>query len=223
MNPLSIFACENQPIVLEGLVRILGSVNELRLSGHAPDLEATLQRVACHQPDILLLGQPPALKSILPLLARAREVAVKASIILWVAERSDMDSFRALQMGARGVIARTQPVDAIIECLRSVGRGNVWLDASSRAAAPQSRSGFRVTPREGEIIELVCRGLKNREIAEVMAITAGTVKVHLMHIFKKTGARDRFQLALHGQQILASIASEGRSCSRGQQARAASP
>lgn len=208
MNPLSIFACENQPIVLEGLIRILGGVNELRLSGHAPDLEATLRRVACEQPNILLLGQPPTLKSILPLLARARQVAMEASIILWVAEMSDIDSFRALQMGAKGVIARTQPVSAILECFRSVGQGNVWLEASSRVALPRSQSRFRVTPRESEIIELVCRGLKNREIAEVMSITAGTVKVHLMHIFEKTGARDRFQLALQGQQILASMAAK---------------
>jgi two-component system, NarL family, nitrate/nitrite response regulator NarL len=208
VNPLSVFACENQPIVLEGLVRILGGANELRLSGHEPDLEATLRRVAREQPDILLLGQPPALKSILPLLARARQVAIKASIILWVAERSDMDSFRALQMGAKGVIERTQPVDAILECLRSVGQGNVWLEPSSRAAVPRSQSRCRVTRREAEIIQLVCRGLKNSEIADVIAISLGTVKVHLMHIFKKTGARDRFELALHGQQILASTSAE---------------
>jgi two-component system, NarL family, nitrate/nitrite response regulator NarL len=208
LNPLSIFACENQPIVLEGLLRVLGELDDLRLSGHAPDLETTLRRAGDEKPDILLLGQPPALKSILPLLARARQVDIEARIILWVAELSDMDSFRALQMGARGVITRTQPVDAILECFRTVGEGNVWLEASSRGAVPRSHSGFRITPREREIIELVCRGLKNKEIAEVMSITPGTVKVHLMHIFEKTGARDRFQLALQGQQILTSMAGE---------------
>jgi DNA-binding NarL/FixJ family response regulator len=128
--------------------------------------------------------------------------------VLWVAELSDMDSFRALQMGARGVITRTQSIETILECLRAVGEGNVWLEASNRGAAPRTHGGTRITPREREIIELVCRGLKNKEIAEVMTITPGTVKVHLMHIFEKTGARDRFQLALQGQQILASMAHE---------------
>lgn len=205
MNPLTIFACENQPIVVEGLFRVLGGASDLQLLGHAPDLETTLRRAAADKPDILLLGQPPALKSILPLLGRARQQELDVRIILWVAELSDMDSFRALQMGARGVVTRTQPVAVILECLRSVGEGNVWLESSSRGVMPRSHSGFRITPREREIIELVCRGLKNKEIAEVMTITPGTVKVHLMHIFEKTGARDRFQLALQGQQILASM------------------
>ena len=214
MNPLSILACENQPIVIEGLVRVLQSVEDLRLTGHAPEIETALHRVVLERPDILLIGQPPSMKSILPLLARTRQVAMDAHVVLWVAELSDMDSFRALQMGARGVITRTQPVDALMECLRTVGEGNVWLEASARSAAPRTAAGFRITPREREIVELVCRGLKNKEIAEVMAITAGTVKVHLMHIFEKTGARDRFQLALQGQQILASMAEEPRPLTR---------
>ena len=59
----------------------------------------------------------------------------------------------------------------------------------------------RMTPRERQIVELVCRGMKNKEIAVALSITPGTVKVHLMHIFEKTGVKDRFQLALHGRQL----------------------
>lgn len=208
MTTLSVFACENQPVVVEGLLRVFEGVQDLRLIGCAPDIETALRQTVAERPQILLLGQPPALKSVLPLLARARQIDVDTRIVLWVSELSDMDSFRALQMGARGVITRTQPIDALLECMRSVGDGNVWLEASARGATPRSALGFRITPREREIIELVCRGLKNKEIAEVMSITPGTVKVHLMHIFEKTGARDRFQLALQGQQILASMTPE---------------
>jgi DNA-binding NarL/FixJ family response regulator len=208
VTSLSVFACENQPIIVEGLFRILDQSEDLCFIGHAADIETTLRRISVERPDILLLGQPPALKSILPLLARTRQSDVDVRIVLWVAELSDMDSFRALQMGARGVITRTQPIEAILECLRAVGEGNVWLEASNRGATPRHQGGMRITPREREIIELVCRGLKNKEIAEVMTITPGTVKVHLMHIFEKTGARDRFQLALQGQQILSSITAE---------------
>ena len=209
MNPLSVFACENQPIIIEGLFRVLEGLDDLRLLGHAADIETSLRCISMDRPDILLLGQPPALKSILPLLARARQSDSEVRTVLWVAELSDMDSFRALQMGARGVITRTQSIETMLECLRAVGEGNVWLEASSRGAAPRAHGGMRITPREREIIELVCRGLKNKEIAEVMTITPGTVKVHLMHIFEKTGARDRFQLALQGQQILSSMTPEG--------------
>ena len=61
---------------------------------------------------------------------------------------------------------------------------------------------MKLTPREREIAICVCRGLRNREIGERLTITPGTVKVHLMHIFEKTGVKDRFELALRGRQIL---------------------
>ena len=67
-------------------------------------------------------------------------------------------------------------------------------------AAPEWRASHH--PREREIVEFVCRGMKNKEIAEALSITPGTVKVHLMHIFEKTGVKDRFQLALQGRQFL---------------------
>jgi DNA-binding NarL/FixJ family response regulator len=55
-----------------------------------------------------------------------------------------------------------------------------------------------LTPREVEVASLVSKGMKNREIAESLGIATGTVKIHLMHIFEKTGIRDRFELALRG-------------------------
>jgi DNA-binding NarL/FixJ family response regulator len=55
-----------------------------------------------------------------------------------------------------------------------------------------------LTPREVEVAALVSKGMKNREIAESLGIATGTVKIHLMHIFEKTGIRDRFELALRG-------------------------
>jgi DNA-binding NarL/FixJ family response regulator len=151
------------------------------------------------------------LKSPLSLLARVKEHSVHAHVVLWTNELSDMDSFRALHMGARGVVTRMQTPEALLECLRTVGAGNVWLEPSTRPMfgfSHRRSSGLRITPREREIIDFVCRGMKNKEIAEALSITPGTVKVHLMHIFEKTGAKDRFQLALQGRMILGSLDSE---------------
>ena len=70
------------------------------------------------------------------------------------------------------------------------------------SAPSDRRSSPRLTPREKDIVHHVCGGLKNKEIAEALAITAGTVKVHLMHIFEKTGVKDRFELAVQGRRLL---------------------
>lgn len=64
------------------------------------------------------------------------------------------------------------------------------------------RSMVRLTPREREIIEQIMCGAKNKDVAMALGITAGTVKVHLMHIFEKTGVKDRLELAMQGPRLL---------------------
>jgi two-component system, NarL family, nitrate/nitrite response regulator NarL len=206
MNPgVSIYACESQPIVVEGLIRVFDACTDIHFAGHSAEVSVSINDVLLRPVDVLLLGQPPTARSVLPLLAQVRDAQIPARVVLWVGEMSEMDAFRALQMGARGVITRVQPVSSLIECVRTVARGAVWIDGASKTTVETSArrgTALRLTRREREIIEYVCKGLKNREIAEALSITPGTVKVHLMHIFEKTGAKDRFQLALQGRQLL---------------------
>lgn len=203
MDRITVFACENQPIVVEGLHRIAERYPYVQLCGSAPEVELAAAAAEREKAGILLLGQPPGARSALSLLSRAQQAEVRSALVLLVSDISDMDCFRALQMGAKGVVSRLQTIENFVECLRTVASGVVWLDAAMRAPSSRAVSRIRITPREREIIELVSKGLKNREIAEVMSITPGTVKVHLMHIFEKTGVRDRFQLALRGRQFTA--------------------
>jgi DNA-binding NarL/FixJ family response regulator len=85
-----------------------------------------------------------------------------------------------------------------------VSQGDVWIESSlsEHAGGLDRRSAPRLTPREKEIVHHVCIGMKNKEIAKALAITPGTVKVHLMHIFEKTGVKDRFELAVNGRRLL---------------------
>lgn len=200
---ISIFACENQPVVTAGLSMLLSGYPDLRLAGHAETMEETAVRIGLMHCDVLLAGQPPGMRSALHLLAEIRHAALQIPVVIWVAGMSEMDTFRALQMGARGILLRTQTHSVLADCIRSVHAGEVWLDPLLSSRGSMVRSGVRITPRERQIINLICRGLKNRDIAASMGITPGTVKVHLMHIFEKTGVRDRFQLALQGKEILA--------------------
>jgi two-component system, NarL family, nitrate/nitrite response regulator NarL len=205
VNSFKVYVCENQPVTVEGLLCIFERHPEIQVVGQAPDLGIAIAELASVSADVLLLGQPFNAKSILPLLSHARESDLQTSTVLWVGELSEMDSFRALQMGARGIIRKTQPVSTLMECLRTVAGGAVYLENSMRvnlSGSPRRNGALRITPREREIVEFVCRGLKNKEIAEALSITPGTVKVHLMHIFEKTGVKDRFQLALQGRQFI---------------------
>ena len=205
MNRLTIFACESQPIVLEGLAKVLSNCEDLEYVGAASSLNDALEVLRDRHPDVVLIDQSPGLKVVFQFISDVRSTWSRCQPVLWVNDLAEIDCFRALQLGARGILKKTLPVDSVLECLRSVARGNVWIESSLSDHVMGSldrRSPPRLTPREKEIVHHVCGGLKNKEIAQALAITAGTVKVHLMHIFEKTGVKDRFELAVHGRRLL---------------------
>jgi DNA-binding CsgD family transcriptional regulator len=123
--------------------------------------------------------------------------------VLWGVEISETDSFGALQAGARGILKKTLPIHVIVDCLRAVANGNIWIERSVSyrfVGFINRRPELRLTAREEEVLHLVMRGMKNKQIAQTLQISPGTVKVHLTHVFDKTGAKDRFELAMYGRQ-----------------------
>ena len=205
MNRLTVFACESQPIVLAGLAKILAGSEDLEFIGSAPSPSEALETLRQRHPDVILVDQSAGLKTVFQFLSDIKNTSARCQPVLWVNDLAEIDCFRALQIGARGILKKTLPIDSVLECLRSVAHGNVWIESSLSDHVMGSfdrRSAPRLTPREKEIVHHVCGGLKNKEIADALSITAGTVKVHLMHIFEKTGVKDRFELAVHGRRLL---------------------
>jgi two-component system, NarL family, nitrate/nitrite response regulator NarL len=205
VNQVRVFACEAQPIVLEGLSKVLGSNSEFEYLGAAGSLSDALDAVRLTHPDVLLVNQAGGLKQVFQFVSDIKSTSSRCHPVLWVNDLAEVDCFRALQLGARGILKKSVPIDLMLECLRTVGRGDVWIEnslAEHGTYGSDRRAMPRLTPRERDIVHHVCVGLKNKEIAEALAITPGTVKVHLMHIFEKTGVKDRFELAVQGRRML---------------------
>ena len=205
MNPVRVFACEAQPIVLEGLARVLAEDAEFEYIGSAASLSEGMDRLREQDADVLLVDQSAGLKPIFQFISDVKGTWPRCQPILWVHDLAEIDCFRALQLGARGILKKTVTIAAMRACLRAVSQGEVWIESSlsDRAVGVlDRRSAPRLTPREKDIVHHVCGGLKNKEIADALAITPGTVKVHLMHIFEKTGVKDRFELAVQGRRLL---------------------
>ncbi len=191
--------------MIEGLTKVLSGCEDLEYAGSAASLSDSLAVLREKHPDIILVDQSPGLKVVFQFISDVKSTSARCQPVLWVNDLAEIDCFRALQLGARGILKKTLAVTSILECLRSVGQGNVWIENSLSdhvLGSVDRRSAPRLTPREKEIVHHVCGGLKNKEIADALAITPGTVKVHLMHIFEKTGVKDRFELAVHGRRML---------------------
>lgn len=200
---LSVFVCEPQPVAIEGLRKALEDCEDLRLVGAVTRSNEALEAAGRSRPDIALIdasgsGTAWALR----LVANLRTVVPECHPVLWVVDLRETEAFRAFQMGARGVLKKTHSLEQLRNCLREVGAGRIWMDASEPVTEFLHRKeSSRLTPREKEVVRLICRGMKNRQIAENLHITQGTVKVHLMHIFEKTGLQDRLALAVHGREL----------------------
>jgi two-component system nitrate/nitrite response regulator NarL len=202
LGSISVFVCESQPIVIEGLRKVLAETNDLLFAGTVARPADVLDAIQNIRPNIVLIDGSAGLTAALRLLGHLK-AAGPIHPVLWVVDLPEMDAFRALQMGARGIVKKTLPTATLLECLREVGAGQIWMQESEQVADfLQRKDASRLTPREKEVVRLICRGLRNKQIAENLHITPGTVKVHLMHIFEKTGLKDRLALAVHGREMV---------------------
>ena len=115
------------------------------------------------------------------------------------ASESVENAIAAIRLGARAVVQKRFAVQTLMEAIRSVASGHVWMpsDLQTEIAAQWGSAGTRqLTSRELEIVHYVVIGLRNAEIAGRLAITEPTVKTHLNNIFKKLELRDRVELAV---------------------------
>ena len=193
-------ACETQPVTVEGLRTVLNSCPDLQFAGATDSLDAVENMVRALSPSLLIidktLGLPVVLENVANLTARHAGLA----IVVWGVSMTDAEALRLLQAGARGILRKSTDLIALLACLRTVAGGSNWMeDCIFRESARTGRyPRSELTPREQQVMELIEQGLKNKEIARDLGIRPGTVKIHLKHIFEKTGVRGRYGLALTG-------------------------
>lgn len=190
---------EADPIFASGLKSALSGDDEFHVTWVAHNLEAAMGLLR-HEPCDLLLATPMSgLSRTMELLMTVRARSPRTRVLLWDMIVSDVAKRQMERTAAAGWINRKiSPED-----LRSALRAELANGIPEPMPIHESENGARrLTVREREVIANVQMGMKNREIAAAMGITAGTVKVHLMHIFEKTGLRDRVQLAQCAPQLL---------------------
>jgi DNA-binding NarL/FixJ family response regulator len=105
--------------------------------------------------------------------------------------------FHAQEAGVSALLPTSLPADRLLAALERVRSGETVFDCIGKGADAPARA-TRLTRRENQLVELVSRGLKNKEIATCLGIAEGTVKVYLSKLFQKVGANDRLELALFG-------------------------
>ena len=199
----SIAICDTQPVTAEGIRNLLRGVPDLKFLTAPESLAQAAEVVRKQRPNVLILDKGFGIQAILDWLAEIQAgdgMPLQTGIVVWGVSVTEAEALRFLQAGARGILRKSAGVQAVVACLRTVAGGRSWMedcvfrDSTRSDRYPRSE----LTAREQQVLELVEQGFKNKEIATELGIRPGTVKIHLKHIFEKTGVRGRYGLALNG-------------------------
>jgi DNA-binding NarL/FixJ family response regulator len=193
--------CDTQPVMAEGVKALLGNTSDLRFLESCDSLGQATALLHCAAPDVLLLDKAVGaqfLRDWLTAWERPGTEKKRTAIVVWGTTVTDLDASRFLQSGVQGVIRKTARPSELISCIRAAAAGQIWVEpeTSDRPRRPEGDTFSALTLRERQVLSLVERGFTNKEIGSDLGICTGTVKIHLKHIFGKTGLYGRHELTL---------------------------
>jgi DNA-binding NarL/FixJ family response regulator len=196
----TVVVCDTQPITAEGLRNMLASSPDLELLEPMVSLDAAMECVQSRSPDVMILDKAFGMRAVLDWIHELKLSDASPAIIVWGVSMTEAEALRLLQSGARGIVRKTTDLNSLMTCLSNVAAGRSWMEECvfRESARQDGYPRSELTPREHQVLELVEQGFKNKEIALELGISPGTVKIHLKHIFEKTGVRGRYGLAING-------------------------
>ena len=212
--PLRVVVADDQASVREGLVIMLGLLPDIDVVAAAADGQQAIDMVAEHEPDAILLDLHMPVVDGIEATTRLTATHPATAIVILTTYADDDSVLAALRAGARSYLTKDSDRADIARALHSAARGLSVLDPAVHAALLAATSGAPtatqpnppatlpdgLTPREAEILALICGGASNADIAARLVLSNHTVKSHINRIFAKTGSANRTAAVLYAQR-----------------------
>jgi DNA-binding NarL/FixJ family response regulator len=206
--PIRVLVADDQRVVREGLVTLLGLLPEIDVVGAAANGDEAVALAVELGPEVVLMDlRMPACDGV-EATRRLQHEAPAVQVLVLTTYADDQSLLAALRAGARGYLTKDAGAEQVHQAIRAVARGEAALDPAVQhhlvdavATGPSEPSPSDqeptlpdgLTPREAEVLGLIAEGYSNNEIAARLVVTEATVKSHINHLFTKTGVRDRAQ------------------------------
>src|SRR3972149_2118442 len=207
--PITLVIADDHPLILDGMENLFRLEKDFKVVARCLDGEETVKAVRKHKPDVLVLDIRMPGTDGLSLLRGMRKEKLSTRVVLLTGALDEDELAEAVRLGVRGLVLKEMAPKLLVQCIRQVHAGELWLEKRSVTSALekllQREAGQRevaqlLTPREIEIVKQVAAGLRNTEIAKKLFISEGTVKMHLHNIYQKLGVDSRKKLTRYAQE-----------------------
>jgi two-component system, NarL family, response regulator len=192
---IRILVVDDHPVVRAGLASMLSTIPGLAVCGAASTGEEALQLIDSEQPEVLLLDlRMPGMNGIeLLRVIRAKPFPPKALVL--TSYESDEEIYRAIEAGAQGYLLKSTPQAEIVAAIQAVHAGRHYIPPRIAARLAERMVRSALTQRELEILEMVVRGLTNKQIGNALQISENTARNHINSIIRKLDVSGRTEAA----------------------------
>jgi two-component system, NarL family, response regulator LiaR len=199
LERIRVMLADDHPVVREGLVAMLETQDDIEVAGEAGDGEEAVRLARDLNPDVILMDlQMPRMNGV-EAIRQIRQDRPDAQVIILTTYDSDEHIFPGIEAGAKGYLLKGTSREDLFKAIRAASRGESLLEPVVASKLMErftqlSRRGPAedvLSEREMEVLRLVAKGARNKEIARQLYITEKTAKAHVSNILAKLGASDR--------------------------------
>jgi DNA-binding NarL/FixJ family response regulator len=204
MNSLRIFLADDHTVMREGLKSLVNAQADMDVIGEADNGRATLQKVRELQPDVIILDISMPDMNGMQVTERLKRMCQKVTVLVLTAHDDSGYLRQLLEVGASGYVLKKAAAEALINAIRVVAAGGVYLDPSLAGKVVggylnNRRPGGKplcndLSDREKEVLRLVAWGYTNKEVAAYLRISVKTVETHKANIMQKLDLKSRVEM-----------------------------
>lgn len=208
-EPIRVAVVDDQELFRRGLVMLIAAEPDIEIVGEGSDGEEAATLAVQTVPDVILLDVRMPKRSGIEACITIKEMAPAVKIIMLTVSDDEADLYDAIKNGASGYLLKDSSIDQVSQAIRVVSDGQSLISpamatklleefkAISGAEARPAGALPKLTDRELEVLNLVARGLNNREIAEKLFISENTVKNHVRNILEKLQLHSRVEAVMY--------------------------